>query len=159
MDASVVTPETMTAAATAATATAATLTAASSELVATAAPVVEVVEEGLKAGTREAMAIAAGLALFVKGALDGLKRWTELLSGNRLAKVLVVCAVLSVAVVALDQVALGSDIWNALIMAGGPFGAILVDQAVSSGGRRTKRDDALAYLNARAKESDKSNGD
>lgn len=139
MDASVVNPETMTAVATAATVTAAAATAASAEVVATATPLVEI-------GTREAMVIAAALAAIVKGALDGVKKFTALLSGDTLTRVLLVCAVLSVAVIVLNHMALGTDVWDALVMAGGPFGAILVDQVVSSPGRKKARNGELTDL-------------
>lgn len=137
------TPETMTAAATAAPVVATAAGTALSTAVATAAPVVA---EAVEVGTREALVVAAALAAVLKGALDGLKKYTGLLAGNTLARVLAVCGVLAVAVFALNQLSLGTDLWTALVMSGGPFGAILVDQVVSSPGRKKARNGELTDL-------------
>jgi hypothetical protein len=73
------------------------------------------------------MAIAAGVALFLKLLIDGIQQWKDL-SDRAMKAIPIVCTALSGAIIVLDKFA-GGDTWvNALILGGGPLASVAVNE-------------------------------
>lgn len=112
---------------TAASGSAEPMTAVASAAASAASVAPEVVTVTLPSGMGASVLWAAAIAAVLKGALDLLQSKTKLLDVSTKKKILLISVAMTAGVFVLDNVALGLGLWESIVMAGGPLGAVVAD--------------------------------